>query len=134
MISQREAYQTYKRFGCVQLTADALGQKPADVRAKLKKYMESMGLDASRFHQPSQTKKIEQYSAQSFKAMRELMNKETTNPLYVCDIDGQIKGVSEGKAAGTLIGVYEKGVSTEYMRDDIYWYITNYLEADNDDL
>jgi len=52
----------------------------------------------------------------------------------VCDIDGQIKAVSENKAAGTLIGVYEKGVPTEYMRDDIYWYITNYMEADDDNL
>jgi len=134
MISQREAYQTYQRCGSVHLTAEALGQKPADVREKLKRYMESRGLDASRFHQPTQTEKIEAYSAQSFKVMRERMNKDTTNPVYVCDIDGQIKAVSENKAAGTLIGVYEKGVPTEYMRDDIYWYITNYMEADDDNL
>jgi len=65
MISQREAYQTYQRCGSVHLTAEALGQKPADVREKLKRYMESRGLDASRFHQPTQTEKIEAYSAQS---------------------------------------------------------------------
>ena len=125
----KQVYRQFKKYGSVRMTAEAIGLQSSDVRSHLKKHAEQTGRDPMQFHTPSQTEKINEYTPQTFNGLRQLINNDTMSPLALCEIDGMIKAVSLDKASGDLIGVYEKGSPSEYMRDDLYWYITNVMEA-----
>lgn len=130
-MNTKQVVKQYKKHGSVRLTAEAIGLQPSQVRNHLKKHAEQTGQDVNQFHTPSQTAKINEYLPQTFNNVRQLLNNETMSGVALCEIDGIIKAVSANKATGNLIGVYEKGSSSEYMRDDLYWYITNVMETDN---
>lgn len=130
--SYERAYKAYRKCGSVHLAAEHLGLRPSHVRRQLKEYVEALGYDGSEFHQPSQTEKINQYAPQTYNCIRQLMGQDTMTPIYICEIDGEVRAVSAKKAEGTLIGVYEKGSPSEFMRDDLYWYITTHMEAQDD--
>jgi len=125
----KQVYRQFKKYGSVRMTAEAIGLQSSDVRSHLKKHAEQTGRDPMQFHTPSQTEKINEYTPQTFNGLRQLMSNDTMSILAVCEKDGTIRAVAPHNAFGNLIGVYEKGSPSEYMRDDLYWYITNVMEA-----
>jgi len=131
MDSSTRIYKHYKRYGTVRMTADALNLTPTHVRKKLKEKYEAMGYDGLQFHTPTQAEVIDQYMPQTFTVCRKMLTKLGDAGLAICEIDGVIKGMTVSKIRGNLIGVYTVKEPAEYMRDDIYWYITNVMETYN---
>jgi len=129
MYNSEQLYRLFEKYGSVKMTAKAVNLQPSGVRLHLKKHAEKTGRDPMQFHTPSQTDKINEYTPQTFNGLRQLMSNDTMSILAVCEKDGTIRAVAPHNAFGNLIGVYEKGSPSEYMRDDLYWYITNVMEA-----
>ena len=122
----------YKRQGSVVMTAKALNISNELVRGRLKRHYEKLGLPTGEFEVMIQQNKINEYTAQNFAYMRKRFSKYPDVDYEFWIKDGKIHCSRPEKTQGEVIGVYNWMSDPDEMRYDIYWYITNYMETQNE--
>lgn len=129
MTIQEQIGKTYQKAGSVWLAAEMLGITQTKARQALKKYLRSVGKTEEVISPHYQNSVIEQHLKYPLKQMRATLLASPNAEMAMVNIDGVIQMVAMHKIEGDLIGVYDERSHPDDMRDDVYWYCTNEMEA-----
>lgn len=129
MTIQEQIGKTYQKAGSVWLAAEMCGVTQTQARQRLKKYFNALGKSDEEISPHKQNAVIEPYMKHPLKQMRQTLAASPNDQMALVNIDGVIQMVAMHKIQGDLIGVYDERSHPDDMRDDVYWYCTNEMEA-----
>lgn len=119
------------RCGSVQLAAEHMGTTQARFRSTLKRRLESAGQSSEHLEVKRCIEVIDQYLDRPYKVIRSrIINPRNAHGVAICHVDNGLIVRNPNKVEGTLVGVYDRDGSADDMRDDLYWYVKNYMEAE----
>lgn len=130
-IDRQMAYEAWRRCGNFALAAEELGTTQSNMRARVRSYYKHHGLDIRELEIAHQVSVISARCKRRYKYLRMMVHQ----PCYalgvaVFDIDGELVFAAPDKYdAENLIGIYDKDGCHDDMREDLYWYVTNVMEA-----
>jgi hypothetical protein len=119
------------RCGSVQLAADYIGMNATKFRATLTRHLQSAGESAEHLQVRKCIEVINKYLDKPYQRVRErIANPRNPYGVAICHVDDRLVVRNPNKIEGTLVGVYDRDGSTDDMRDDLYWYVKNHMEAE----
>lgn len=122
--------KTLERSGSVRLAAEAVGISATDFRQKMIRDLENMGQPTEHLRTRKATEVINRYLDRPFtNARQRICNPCNVSGVAVCHVGDRLVLRNLQKIEGTLVGVYDRDGDPDDMRDDLYWYITNHMEA-----
>ena len=122
---------TLKRMGSMQLAAEQVGISATDFRQKMIRDLENLGQPTEHLRVRDSIAVINQYLDRPYTKVRQRIN----NPyniagVAICHVHNRLVVRNPNNIEGTLVGVYDRNSHTDDMRDDLYWYVKNHMEAE----
>ena len=122
---------TLKRMGSLQLAAEQVGISATDFRSKMIRDLENLGQPTDHLRVRDSIAVINQYLDRPYTKVRQrISNPYNIAGVAICHVQNRLVVRNPNKLEGTLVGVYDRDSHTDDMRDDLYWYIKNHMEAE----
>lgn len=131
MATPQQCLTAYRKTGCLDLAAEMLDLPKTKVTLKIRSYLQNTGQDWAWMSRDHQVQTISKYMERPYYYISRLLGQPTCEGLAICNVDGVIKYMRPHKIVGDLIGVYDRNGNANQRREDIYWYVKNYMETDN---
>ena len=130
MRTVEQCFEMYERTGSLEDAAIAIGEPVRKMRQKMQAYLKRRGMDYEWLSPHAQVRVINKYTERSFDKFLEHLKMSCGKPVAVCRVGDKIRFVKPEQIEGDLIGVYDGNSKTDDRRDDLYWYVKNYMEAE----
>jgi len=130
-INRQIAFDTWQKCGNVSLAAKELGTSTTNLRARLRSYYKHHGLDLRHLDKQHQIEVISSKCKYRYKNLRMMIHQQCyILGVGVFDVDGELLFAQPEKyGVEHLVGVYDRDSDHDDMREDLYWYVTNVMEA-----
>lgn len=128
----KEMTRTLEMAGCVSLAALQMGMDEQRFRTRLANQLKKQDLPYEHLSMRHVLSTVNQYldKHRSFTAVRNLMNEAWfESGVAICHIGNTLYARHPSLAQGSIVGIYTADCSKNDMLDDLYWYITNHMEA-----
>lgn len=125
-------YFAWREHGSIVRGADALDMEVPKFRYNLRRYMQRHGMPTDHISVEHQREIINKFLAQDFTACRRRMTERPHQNYSFYLKDGAIHFARSDKMDGKLIGVYNSLSIVDEVRDDLYWFVTNEMETQNE--
>lgn len=124
-----QCLELYERTGCLERVAEKVGWPATKIRNQMQRFLKKRGMDYEHLSPHLQTKLIDKHTEKPLSKFMEHYQAQCGRPVAACRVGDKIKFVAINKIEGDLIGVYNSDSKANDRREDLYWYIKNYMEA-----
>jgi hypothetical protein len=133
LITNQLAYDTWVRCGSFPLAGKELGVTPGKVRLKVRQLLTEQGDSIEGLTERSQLAKINEYTLRNYTNLREMVKNDSyPNGVAVYHVKDKLIYSNPGNHSGhRLVGVYNRDSASDDVRDDLFWYIKNYMETND---